>query len=80
MHRPYNEKDLNRQRIQTLLIVGPIPILSFIVGAIIFRDSVLGLTLSIIGAVFFFLLYSSLIIIYKNKLNNLRRQSKQNKK
>ncbi|CDR30283.1 Uncharacterised protein [Acholeplasma oculi] len=80
MSRPYNEKDLNRQRIQTLLIVGPIPILSFIIGAIFFRESVLGLTLSIVGAIFFSLLYTAMLIIYKNRLIIFKKESSENKK
>ena len=80
MGRPYNEKELNRQRIQTLLIAGPILILSFIIGAVFFRESVIGLTLSIVGAIFFSLLYTAMIIIYKNRLNILKKESSENKK
>jgi len=79
MGRPYNEKDLNKQRIIALFVVGPIPILMFIIGAIIYRESVLGLTFCIFGAIFFSILYSSLIILYKIKLKNLNNRSSLNK-
>lgn len=79
MGRPYNEKDLNKQRIIALFVVGPIPILMFIIGAIIYRESIFGLVFCIIGAIFFLILYSFLMILYKSKLNSINEKTPSNK-
>lgn len=75
MGRPYNEKDLNKQRIRALIMVGPLPILMFIIGAIIYRESNLGLLFCIIGATFFSILYIFLVILYKIKLNSIEKNT-----
>ena len=71
MTYPKNDKELNKQRIIALLIIGPIPVIMFIIGAILFRGNTSVVIACIAGAISFFMTYMLMILRFRNNLKKI---------
>ena len=70
MKYPKNDKELIRQRLIALSIVGPLPIIMLIIIAILYKGNTFALIICILGSIGFVIMYTFMILRFRSVLEN----------